>query len=418
MSGLGGCATVVLLLTIFWQFSASSGTLKFRLKLQLWRCQMKLLIRVACVASVAFSSQIGVVSDCYIPAAKAAPADKANRDPKAASASNPAFDAAIALYTGHQYQAAATSLQKIMQADPQNKDAVLYLAHCYYALGKYGPAKNYYSWLSKNFPHTPQGRDAALMEARVPGASAQAELGSTSAGGSVSGKSSGTGAVGPSTSSKRGGAVEKFDMAKMVRVVQPAMNHPGCTPEFVEMLKNGMKQCPERVLALCAAKGCTICITPTLVDRNPELRNTRPRGYEDGHTYKNTPAMFDYPEVVVCQWAQIGENEDNVQPTDDPLGSLRHEFGHAVDAYMGGISRTEEFRHIYYLDRARVTDKEALAYYLQEGTETGGPSETFAQACCIIFGGSTSQWRKDRDVQFQQAFSNVIDYVRKKVNAI
>lgn len=337
----------------------------------------------------------------------AAPSNATAASKPAPTASSP-FQTAVALYSRRQYQAAADAFQRLLQTDPQNKDVVLYLAHSYFALGRYAPAKNYYSWLSKNFPKTPQGKDAAIMESRI---------GSSSPPASEASATSGTVLSYPAKTASRN-SLEKFDMSKMIHVVAPAMNHAPCTGEFIQQIKNGLKGCPERVLSYCAANGCKICITPTLVDRNPELRNTRPRGYEDGHTYKNTPAMFDYPEVVVCQYAQIGENEDNVQPTDDPLGSLRHEFGHAVDAFLGGISRTEEFRHIYYLDRARVTDKEALAYFLQEGTETGGPSETFAQSCCIIFGGSTSQWRKDRDVQFQQAFSNVIEYVRKKLNSI
>jgi hypothetical protein len=102
------------------------------------------------------------------------------------------------------------------------------------------------------------------------------------------------------------------------------------------------------------------------------------------------------------------------------VGALRHEFGHAVDHFLGMASYDEKFRHIYYLDRAKIEaeDKEALNYYIQPGTEEGGPSECYAQACCIIFGGDTEDWRKRVDVKFERAFPNVIQYVRKQLDSL
>jgi tetratricopeptide (TPR) repeat protein len=373
--------------------------------------------------------------------ALAAAPTRATQSAQAAAPAVTTFDAAAALYKNKQYAAAAAAFQKLLQAEPKNAAAALYLAHSYLANGQMTQAKTYYSWLSKNFPNTPQGQASAAMELKLGISSQAGSAGTQQKGDSANGQTDQAPAATNSQNQNKSGPngqgqsridannltdnkkdksskKEKFDISKMIRVVRPAMNHPACTPEFVAQIKEGLNACPEHVLQFCAENGCRICITPSLEDRNPELRNTKPRGYEEGQTYKNTPAMFAFPEVVVCQYSQVGDNEDNMQPNDDGVGALRHEFGHAVDHYLDYISNSEEFKHIYYLDRAKIADKDALAYYIQEGTEHGGASETFAQACCIIFGGDTSTSRAKRDVLFKQAFGDVIEYVRKKLNSL
>jgi hypothetical protein len=65
-------------------------------------------------------------------------------------------------------------------------------------------------------------------------------------------------------------------------------------------------------------------------------------------------------------------------------------MGHAVDNCLGGFSRTDEFKHAYYLDIGQIDDdlKPRVSYFLQPGQ--GGPSEAFAELVCYHFGGRPS----------------------------
>jgi tetratricopeptide (TPR) repeat protein len=314
-----------------------------------------------------------------------------------------ALQAAINLYNQKQYNQAVAAFLKLTQSQPRNTTAALYLGHCYYALGRATSAAQYYRWIADNFPASAEAASAKQMLSRLGG-----DATSTA---TVTDKSG--------ASSRAAGAAGEANVNSMISVVKPLGSHPACTPEFIKNVKESVEKFPKGLLKYMQQQGCKICITPSLIDRNPELRNTRPRGYEDGNTYKNTPAMFDSPEVVVCQYAQRGENEDDVYVMDDSVGALRHEFGHAMDHFMGNLSYTEEFRHIYYLDRGRVDAdyKTELNYFIQPGTEEGGPSECFAEACCIALGGNKGNTHKEkRDQHFSQSFPNVIKFVQAKID--
>lgn len=316
-----------------------------------------------------------------------------------AAAGDSAFAQAVALYNRHKYANAIVAFAAILKSQPRNIDAAIYLANCYYSSGQSQAAATYYRWVVASFPQSPEAATAGKMLSAIGGSSASTSGTAAAASESVAGAQSDSAP----------------DPAKMIRVVRPQADHPYCSKAFIQSVTDGLRQCPPKVLQLAMTHGCRVCITPTLVDRNPELRNSKPRGYEDGMTYKNTPAMFDGREVVVCEYAVIGENDDTWQPQKGALGALRHEFGHAIDSYLGYISQTDEFQHIYLLDKARIDpgNLNDMAYYIQAGTTSGGPSETFAQSCCIIFGGDTEDWRMKRDEVFKQSFPNVIKYVRK-----
>jgi hypothetical protein len=157
-----------------------------------------------------------------------------------------------------------------------------------------------------------------------------------------------------------------------------------------------------------------------LIDKNPELQNTHPKGYEEGHTYKQSPAIFDGYSVVVCEYT-MDPDTDALEPCGDALGSVRHEFGHAVDRYLGQLSETPEYKHAYYLDLGRVSeeDKVKLNYYCQKAER--GLHECFAEVYSGITGGPASddKWRVEQNQGVMANFKGVrgfIDGVLKQMD--
>ena len=316
------------------------------------------------------------------------------------------FVMGVSQYNAKQFPLAAKTFALALQKQPRNVAACLYLANTYFQMRQTKAAAQYYQYIERNYPNSKEAQSAKVALLRMDVSS----INSSATGRDVSSH----------VSSPATGKRDHYNVDAMFKVVKPLGDHTACTSAFIDTMKSAIKECPQNVVAYVASKGCKICLTPTLIDRNPELRNSKPRGYEEGHTYKNTPAMFERPEVVVCQYSIVGDDDGNWQPIDDAIGALRHEFGHAIDAYLGNLSYDEEFRHIYYLDLGGLDPetKDTLAYYVQAGTSSGGPSECFAQACCILFGGSTSKWRSDRDVIFKEKFTGVLKYVKAKLNTV
>lgn len=337
-----------------------------------------------------------------LPAAEAAPA----------ADSAPAhldFQAAVQLYNARQYGQALAAFQKISSRDQRNTTAALYLGNCYYALRQTQNAASYYRWIAQNYPLSAEAPTALDMLSRMgmsipkPGSPTQPAHQSDSSS--------------HDTGESIDEATSNVDVKSMISVVRPQGTHPGCTPAFIEEVTSALDQFPKGLMHYMFVHGCRICITPSLIDRNPELRNTRPRGYDQGDTYKNTPAMFYAPTVVVCQYAQMGDSDFTTM--DGTVGVLRHEFGHAIDHFMGNLTRTETFKHIYYLEQAEVDPdyRNELHYYIQAGTEGGGASECFAEAACIVLGGNKPDSQRDKqDKHFSQSFPNVIKYVKEKID--
>jgi hypothetical protein len=321
------------------------------------------------------------------------------------------FNAGLAQYNQRQFGPAITTFRKIMQSEPNNVAAAYYLANCYYQLGQMGPAAKYYEWITTAFPKSSEA------------VSAQAMLNRMGAGSKSVNSASAIRALDTGAKAAAGGSKSATASASEIQVVviKPLGDHPACTPDFIKQVKAAVHGFPTDVIALAARNNCHIYVTPTMIDKYPELKNTRPATYEQGHTYKNCPALFERPNVVVCQYAIIGEDDDNNwQLATDPIGSLRHEFGHAVDAFMGYISSTEDFRHVYEMERTRITDPDTrsqLSYYVQDSRDRDlGTSETFAEGCSIVFGGAESSWRVKSQTSFKNSFPRILTLIKQKLN--
>jgi tetratricopeptide (TPR) repeat protein len=319
------------------------------------------------------------------------------------------FEAGVAEYNQRHFGQAIRLFQSALKTQPKNCTAALYLANSYYQLRQNASAIQYYQWIKAAAPNSREAATANDMLSRLQVSPAASTSSAKATSASGSGESRSTAASYGSNNIE-------------VVVVSALGDHPKCTPEFIRKCKNAISTFPSNVVALAARNNCKIYLTPTMIDLHPELQNTTPRTYEQGHTYKNCPALFESPNVVVCEYALQGENDDTWKPTGDPIGSLRHEFGHAVDAFSGYVTNTEEFRHTYEMERTQVKDPETrniLSYYVQEGRDRElGTSETFAEGCCILFGGSTAAWEVKEQTAFKQSFPNVLKLIKKRLDNI
>jgi hypothetical protein len=154
------------------------------------------------------------------------------------------------------------------------------------------------------------------------------------------------------------------------------------------------------------------------IDKDPGLQNTRPSGYEEGQTYKNCGGMFRHGnEIVICQLALSPNDDSEWTSLPDPVGTLRHELGHAVDYYLGSVSSTEDYKHIYLLEMAKIEDEDrhTLDYFLQ--ADFRGPRETFAELMCAQYGGREG-YPDQRTKKLVQVFPQLSSFIEKKIAGI
>jgi len=220
------------------------------------------------------------------------------------------------------------------------------------------------------------------------------------------------------TSTTRTAAGHSRDGSDLISVVRNQGNHPAVSQLEIAQVKSALESFPPQFLDLLRANKAKVQLTPTMIDLFPNLKNTKPRGYEEGRTYKNCPALFSYPNIVVAENALIGDDDSNWQKMDDPIGSMRHEMGHALDAFLGDLTQTEEFKHVYYLDLGRLDQptRERLSYYTQKSA--GGPSEAFAEVFAGLYGKRSVKERQEKNDEVVSAFPGLAALIKKKIAEI
>jgi TonB family protein len=201
-----------------------------------------------------------------------------------------------------------------------------------------------------------------------------------------------------------------FDINTFVYTVSGGVGiHP--SPEYVDSVKRALATIPERLLNALQNRGCRVCVVRKFSDKEPTWQNARPRGYDEGLTGNNVPALFDGTDVVVCEYSVSARDNETLVRNRDVDQAVHHELGHAIDRYWGGLSHKEEFKHVYLLELARMDDRlreGGLAYYSQKAE--GGPSECFAELCAIIF---SNEKLEGTDSELARCFPGSIKIIRQ-----
>lgn len=321
--------------------------------------------------------------------------------------------AALELYrVKKDYPAAAAAFYKITQSQPDYIEAYISYANCLYLQRQTDNAIKAYWYVVRRFPSHRRGYEireylkkldrnymAHVNDSRY---AAFGESGS------------------PKTSQNLATALRSSGPSAaviddMVKTVKPLKGRPAVSASLIESTKEALRVYPKNLLQLIYDKGCRVWLTPTLIDKEPGLEHTQPSGYMEGHTFRDCPGMFYDGGIVVCEYT-IGNGFD-VDKLSDPIGTLRHELGHAVDAYLGSLSESEEYRHAYRLDQGMIKDeatKNKLHYYLQK--DKRGQHECFAELMAAKYGKHEFRLKKDETAELiEPSFPLTMKVIERKI---
>lgn len=229
------------------------------------------------------------------------------------------------------------------------------------------------------------------------------------------------------------GAMQIFHLNQAFRPITPIRptsavvrdlveSNANVSHEFVQEIEFGLTKIPDNVLRALSSHGYRVLISESLVDAVPAAKNQQVRGYQPHSTWDTVYGMFNRNtrRVVMAEKALQAESSGRraMVPLRDRQrreGILRHEFGHAVDQYLGNYSHSPEFIAAYEQGAKTISTHEAkvLSYYLQKGH--AGREETFAE----IF-ASLDDYACDRksDILLKNHFPELVSLVRNRVSKI
>ena len=319
--------------------------------------------------------------------------------------------AALDLYkVKKDYAAATDAFYKIAVSQPDNIEAFIYYANSLYMQKQSDKAIKAYWYVVRRFPSHKRGYEIKEYLKKLDPSYAThindprfASVGDS--------KSSATKTASIAAPSRASESV----INDIVKTVKPLNGRPAVSPSLIDRTKDALRAYPGNLLQTIYDRGCRIWLTPTMIDKEPGLEHQQPSGYMEGHTYKDCPGMFYSGGIVVCEYT-IGNGFD-WDACDDPIGTLRHELGHAVDYYLGEISESEEYRHAYRLDQGSISDdatRNRLHYYMQK--DIRGQHECFAELMAAKYGKGEFKLKKDEtNALVEASFPRTMKVIDKRI---
>lgn len=314
-----------------------------------------------------------------------------------------AFQNALALYNKQNYQACTPLLETYIRANPSNKVAYCYLANSYYALGRYDQAKKLAEYVIVNFTMTPESASCGELMARI---QAKTEAPKNQA------RSAAVRHSGAASSQRLSLDSLPFNIDSFVYTVRGNLQTGDISPEFLQKVKGVVSKLPEKVLGRLQFAGCKLCVTPRMADKLPGFSHQRPRGWDEDMSGKHVDGLFN-GEVIICEHSVSYKDDFEYVQNERYAGVLRHEIGHAVDWYFGRLSESEELKHSYLLELARIdvdAKEKDIAYYCQKSD--AGRSECFAELFASMNGGGCSK----NDSMLLSAFPNTAKLIKTKLD--
>lgn len=219
--------------------------------------------------------------------------------------------------------------------------------------------------------------------------------------------------------SRRADAGERICKSHVSRAFLVCKNK--ISDQFADEITDALRTIPQSCLDALTRADYHVLLAPTISAALPAINNKQVRGYEPSVTWSSIYGLFNRPQkcLVLAETAQQHCGDKfSLQPLNNKqrrVGIVRHEFGHAVDQYLGNYSHTEEFSRLYKHDAELLNDgqRQALYYFLQSGDS--GQEETFAElfACVGDRGCDHSQ-----DKMLVECFGDLMPLIQKKLAAM
>ncbi|HEY9733559.1 MAG TPA: tetratricopeptide repeat protein [Drouetiella sp.] len=354
----------------------------------------------ACLAVVAASCLWQFVNTAVLALPAAVPASR--------------FEDGVKLYNQKQYKQALPVFLEFLKQNPRSPSAYLYIANSYYGLNQVSAAKQTYQILIRSFPYSSEAASAREFMRRLQPADNSAADAVDSANGSKTGSATSSASESKQSSSKNA-ASDASSHEISFRVIRPLQDHPVVSPALITAVKSQIENYPKNVRQLLIENRIEVVLTPTLIDKNPEMKNREGRGY-DGYTLKSCPGMFQGGRSIVICERTMDESTEAVHdpiPTSHILRTLNHECGHAIDRCLGNICVTDDYKHNYLLDAAAAQRLDAsvsrdLAYYLQK-------SVAGQQECCGELFGIILGTEDEKSEKMKAAFPQTIKFLKAKL---
>jgi tetratricopeptide (TPR) repeat protein len=177
-----------------------------------------------------------------------------------------------------------------------------------------------------------------------------------------------------------------------------------------DAIRNGIvrdiEAMPPKVIDVLARTGCRVVIVPQLSTTAGVFKNHQPTGWPDGMSWDAAGAAYDYNyNMVFVPRKMLARRRSEIVSNYRIDEVVRHELGHALDAYLGWYSREDAFKKPFLQDKLKLSDKQKqkFAYGLQFGDQ--GPAETFAELFNNLCGGACTSRTKYLYAAFPQCYA-------------
>lgn len=194
----------------------------------------------------------------------------------------------------------------------------------------------------------------------------------------------------------------------------------GVSQSFNTEISSALGTIPQNYLNALGRQGYRVVLSRMLTDVVPDANHQQVRGYERHTTWNSVYGMFNRTRkrLVMAELAEqpnLGRDLTPLRNKQRRVGIVRHEFGHAVDQYLGNYSHSPEFLKAIQTAQKDLTpwERESLSYFLQPGK--AGAEETFAElfACLNGDGCDSSQ-----DQVLRNHFGTALSLIDHKVSTI
>jgi YD repeat-containing protein len=210
------------------------------------------------------------------------------------------------------------------------------------------------------------------------------------------------------------GSIKVGNSVDAVRTSLRGVTERNSSPEDFMHLKSGSKEFHKEVAAALSEIPQQY---RDLVEKNGARIVAASEPTEIDPNQKREAHYTDLTKVIaVAEQHKLADG--TVVKTDAVAGTVRHEFGHALDDALGHFGETREFKDAYFKDKMNMQDlteaeKKEIGYYLQPGHI--GRSEAFAELFAINQGGGASEGSR---ALMEKAFPETMKAIRERLAQI